>query len=541
MSLIKGKKQTVIQKISFGFFIIFVFTALMGGIFLIVLSVVRDNVESTINNIIYSNSYVEELGMKIAQIKDVSHLYQIGYLVSSNGLATISAGEVKKQEEGYYDKGNELFLKIMADVSGSLSNIENIPKIDGDVVLSAQRLKEKSVLLQEVNDKLLSSYHEHDNDIQENLNNFDNIYNEALGDISRLSRKLNEKYSVNAITIGNFLKILMLLNVFMIVFIVIVGIFFSRHFSKTIRAILVSPIRDVKKMASNIISFLSKNKEISENVSNISSEVAEGAIMQSRKSGEISLLVREMAESAEQISSVIKEANDSVSLASQMAKRAEGNSRNSQKSLSDIRNIVMNTLEIAQGMSYKSKSIYNIVGVIDNISEQTNLLALNASIEAAAAGEAGRGFAIVAEEVRKLADETNKATEDIRKLIDDLTMGISETVESADTGEKIMTKGMNDVDNMIVELAQITESIEVVVARTAELFIGVRKQTESVQEITNAFDSVSSVTEQNSMNASKLLDIIKELNLSNKGISKISSQVAGLSDLLRDLVYRTRK
>lgn len=541
MLSIKEKKQTVIQKISFGFFIIFLFTALMGGIFLIVLSAAKDNVESTINNIIYSNSYVEELGIKIAQIKDVSHLYQIGYLAASNNFSTTSIEQSKIQEEEYYKRGDDLFLKIINDISGSLNNIENIPKTDEAVILSSQKINEKLTLLREANDKLLSSYRGHDYEIQENLNNFDNIYNEALSDISQLSRRLNEKYGVNATTISNFLNILILLNIFMIVFIVIVGIFFSRHYSKTIRAILVSPIKDVKKMATSIINFLSKNKEISENVTNISGEVAEGAITQSEKSKEISALVKEMAESADRISGVIKEANDSVSLASQIAKRAEDNSRNSQKGLSDIKNIVMSTLEIAQGMSDKSKSIYNIVGVIDNISEQTNLLALNASIEAAAAGEAGRGFAIVAEEVRKLADETNRATEDIRKLIDDLTMGINETVESADAGGKIMTKGMSDVDKMIIELGQITDSIEVVVAKTADLFIGVQRQTESVQDIASAFNSVTSVTSQNSLNANKLLDIIKELNLSNRGISKITLQVSGLSDLLSDLVYRKKK
>lgn len=541
MLLIKEKKQTVIQKISFGFFVIFVFTALMGGIFLIVLSVVKDNVESTINNIIYSNHHVEELSVKMSQIKDVSHSYQVGYLLAVNNFSTTSAEEVKVQEEERYAKGNDLFQKIIDNISGSLGNIDKTPKTSSDVILVTQKINEKLILLREANDKLLSSYRGHGHEIQKNLDNFDGVYNEVVSDISQLSRMLNEKYSENAAIISNFLYILMLLNIFMIVFIVVVGIFFSRHYSKIIRAILVSPIKDVKKMATSIINFLSKNKEISENVTSISGEVAEGAITQSKKSEEISALVKEMAESADQISVVIKEANDSVSLASQIARRAEGNSRNSQKSLSDIRNIVFSTMEIAQGMSDKSKSIYNIVGVIDGISEQTNLLALNASIEAAAAGEAGRGFAIVAEEVRKLADETNKATEDIRKLIDDLTMGINETVDSADTGGKIMTKGMSDVDKMIAELEQITESIEVVVAKTADLFTGVQRQTESVQDIADAFNSVINVTEQNSLNANKLLDIIKELNLSNKGISKISLQVSGLSDLLSDLVYRVKK
>ena len=540
MSLIKEKKQTVIQKISFGFFIVFVFTALMGGIFLIVLVAAKDSVESTIDNIIYSNSYVEDLGIKVAQIKEVSHLYQIGYLASLNNSSTSSSSAMNEQE-GNYERGNELFLAIIDDIAGSLNNIKNIPKLDGDIVVLVQDIEQKTARLKEANDKLLVSYHQRDNKIEENLNIFDDVHDKTLEDISSLSRKLSDGYNVNAATISNFLKILIILNIFMIIFIVIVGLFFSRHYSRLIKAMLVSPIKDVKKMAISIVNFLSKNKEISGNVASISGEVAEGAIRQSKKSEEISVLVREVEESANQISNVIKETNDSVSLASQIAKRAEDNSRNSQKSLNDIRNIVLNTLEIAQGMSDKSKSIYNIVGVIDAISEQTNLLALNASIEAAAAGEAGRGFAIVAEEVRKLADETNKATEDIRKLIDDLTMGIGETVESAGTGEMIMTKGINDVNKMIGELAQITESIATVVTKTEELFSGVQKQTASVHNITIAFDSVMDVTEQNSSNANGLLDIIKELNLSNKGISRISAQVAGLSDLLRDLIYGEKK
>jgi len=540
MQLNKEKKQTIIQKVSFGFFVIFIFTALMGGIFLIVLSIAKDNVEFTINNIIYSNSYIEESGIRITQVKDVSNLYQIGYLASLSNQSNGSIEEIRQREEEYYSRGNELFQGIINDISGNLNNIKNIPKIDASIVSLASEVEKRMALMKSANESLLAAYRNHDYKIQENLNNFNDVYTETGKSISYLNRRLNQGYGVNTDTISDFLKILLRLNILMILFIVVIGLYFSRYFSISVRAMLLTPINDVKQTASNIVSFLTKNKSVSERVATISQEVAEGAIQQSDKSGEIAVLMGEVTSLAKQITEIAKETSDSVNLTSQMATRAGENSLNSQKVLMDVKNMVGDTLQIAQGMSQKSKNIYDIVGVIDNISKQTNLLALNASIEAAGAGEAGRGFAIVAEEVRKLADETNKATGDIKSLIDDLTLGISETLSSADASEKIMTKGVADVNGTIAELNQVRESIALIVKKIEDLFQGVQEQTRSVANIANSFNSVTSVTEQNSLSANKLLDIIKELNLSNQGISKISIQVGSLSDVLRDLVIHRK-
>jgi len=404
-----------------------------------------------------------------------------------------------------------------------------------------KEIDKRLALLQTANNDLLNSYKSHDYKIQENFDNFNNVYAETTKSIAFLNRRLNQGYSVSSAIISDFLKILLRLNVLMILSIIVIGVFFSRHFSKAVKNMLTAPIDDVKKMANNIVDFLTKSKSVSGKVADISKEVAEGAIMQSDKAGEIAGLVKDMNDLSAQIAYIAKESNDSVNSTSQIAIRAEENSRNSQKSLYDVENIVINTLQIAQSMAEKSKSIYGIVEVIDGISKQTNLLALNASIEAASAGDAGRGFSIVAEEVRKLADGTSKATNDIRQLIDDLSVGINETVASADDGRKIMAKGVADVNSTIAELNQVTASIAVTVSKIEQLLQGVQEQGGSVGNIATAFNSVTSITTENSQNANKLLEIIGELNQSNKGISKISKQVGGLSDVLRDLVYKKKE
>ncbi len=536
----KEKKQTIVKIVRFGFFLVFAFASSMGGIFLIVLSITKIHISQTMDTIIYSNAYIEDIEVGASRIKEVEQYYKIGHLVSFNTASSATLSNVER-EEFYYAKAENIFSEIKAEILSNLSNIKIIPKIEDSILVSTEEVQVKLTELEQANLELINEYRIHGSMIQEKIVNFESKQEETVNGIKVLNRKLNEQYFVKAGNINNFLVLLLYLNAVMVVMIIGIGMLFSKYFSGSVKGMLLSPIGEIKNSSKDIINFLVKNKGISARASEVSRDVAQGAIRQSEKSKEIASLISGIAQSTEKMSNSAGGASESAEHTAKIAKEAEIKSKDSQKSLEDIKNIVLGTLEISQSMSDKSEKINNIVEVITGIAKQTNLLALNASIEAASAGEAGRGFAVVAEEVRKLAEEADKSAGEIRLLVDDLATGIRETVVSAESGTDIVTKSTKEINKTIEGLKSVSDSVSGVTGKVEEVSDIAKEQTKATSDISKIFDSIADVANQNSENANKLLDIVGELNISNSQMSKVSSQVKGMSEILKDLVYKTKK
>ncbi|MCE1189452.1 MAG: methyl-accepting chemotaxis protein [Ignavibacteria bacterium] len=247
-------------------------------------------------------------------------------------------------------------------------------------------------------------------------------------------------------------------------------------------------------------------------ISSSSEELAAGAQEQSSQTNEVAGAVEEMTKT-------ILENSQSVILAATTAKAAGERAREGgevvQKTIEGmnrIATVVQKSADTVFVLGQNSDKIGEIVQVIDDIADQTNLLALNAAIEAARAGEQGRGFAVVADEVRKLAERTTKATKEISVMIKQIQTDTSEAVASMrqGTGEvergKMLASEAGEVLHQIVEEAtKVTDAITHVAAASEE-------QSAAAEQIAKNIEGISNVTHESTVGIQQVAQATEDLN-----------------------------
>ncbi|MEF1230351.1 methyl-accepting chemotaxis protein, partial [Vibrio fortis] len=204
---------------------------------------------------------------------------------------------------------------------------------------------------------------------------------------------------------------------------------------------------DLGRIAKGINGFVSQLQDMVLEVKLLSSELKSRTANLSEQSRVSAERLTEHAAETEQVATAIVEMNStaeavaqSASQTAQLTQKAESlgyasmeTIERSKESMVELRSDIDKAMERVQEMNLKSESIYSILTVISDIAEQTNLLALNAAIEAARAGEQGRGFAVVADEVRNLAGRTKTSTEEIEKALNELLVGSKTMVEAMES------------------------------------------------------------------------------------------------------------
>jgi methyl-accepting chemotaxis protein len=190
--------------------------------------------------------------------------------------------------------------------------------------------------------------------------------------------------------------------------------------------------------------------------------------------------------------------------------------------MSVIKRTTQEGAEKIASLGEKSKEIGQIVNTINQISEQTNLLALNAAIEAARAGEAGRGFAVVADEVRKLAEESGQATKQIRDLIGGIQTEIDSAVRSMSENTKQVEEGSKGVELAVTTFETLPQVIDAVNKSAEEVGTvaqenasGAEEVSASIEEVTSSMQQVSNAAQQMASVASELKTVVERFKLND--------------------------
>jgi Methyl-accepting chemotaxis protein len=231
------------------------------------------------------------------------------------------------------------------------------------------------------------------------------------------------------------------------------------------------------------------------------------------QSEELGASSSQVANSAANSASFVEEATTAAVASGEKIQRAIGFVENSYDEFAKVSQQV-------QGVLRSMKEIEHIVGVIAGVADQTNLLALNAAIEAARAGEQGRGFAVVADEVRKLAEYTKTSVVDIRQKIEGMSRNSVETAnnivtltETMQSGKEIMQEAAESLQGIIVNFGSITEDIQTIAASSQEQSAAVQESASSVNTVASASEEVdrtAKVTGQSIYDISKALQALRK-------------------------------
>lgn len=279
-----------------------------------------------------------------------------------------------------------------------------------------------------------------------------------------------------------------------------------------------------------------QNTSATEQISSSIQEVTSSVEMQSQSIDESSVMVNEMAESIRQIA----ESSDRVSVTTVDAKSAveEGNQalESTFGQMEYIKNTVHELSASIQDLGNRSQEISKIVDVITDIAEQTNLLALNAAIEAARAGEHGKGFAVVASEVRKLAEQSSESSEQIKQMIEAIQRETNTAVTSMETGTA-------EVDNGIKVVSHAGESFTAISGYVSTITEQIQQVTDQIQNISsgnehflNTFEEVANVANTTSDGAQNVSASTQEQLASMEEIRGSALSLTQMAEELHEMV-----
>ena len=256
-------------------------------------------------------------------------------------------------------------------------------------------------------------------------------------------------------------------------------------------------------------------------ISSSTEEMAAGAQEQSSQASEVATAVEEMTKTLGETNGNIRKVADGAKSAKDSANAGGTVVDDTIKGMKRISDVVNQSASQVKVLGASSEKIGEIVGVINDIADQTNLLALNAAIEAARAGEQGRGFAVVADEVRKLAERTSKATKEIASMIKQIQADTNQAVISMDKGTEEVGKGITLAEQAGQMLLGIVGNAESVADMVSQIAAASEQQASASEQISKNVEAISTVTQESASGVQQIAKTAEDLNRLTENLQQL--------------------
>ncbi|MFT3929482.1 MAG: methyl-accepting chemotaxis protein [Spongiibacteraceae bacterium] len=264
-------------------------------------------------------------------------------------------------------------------------------------------------------------------------------------------------------------------------------------------------LSDVRDMSAHL-------QQSAQQLANTTEQTREGAAIQMRETDQVATATTEMTHAIEEVSRNAHQAADAANNANRETEKGNHVLEEALGSINNLSNRMDNAGEVIRRVETDSAAIGSVLDVIRGIAEQTNLLALNAAIEAARAGEQGRGFAVVADEVRSLAQRTQESTQEIQGMIERLQSSAREAVRSMADGTEEMQRTMTQAARAGESLGAIKMAVSLINDMNTQIASATEEQMAVSQEISRNVVNISDVAKSSAYSVQEVDKTSRELN-----------------------------
>lgn len=311
------------------------------------------------------------------------------------------------------------------------------------------------------------------------------------------------------------------------------------HMVTSLRAMIQNIDEASQQVASTSEELLASSEQTSQATELITEsiqQIAVGSESSLKGTIEATEVVSEISKGMDQIAQNIQEVSDASFQTSQAAKTGNETIKDSIEQMNLVHHSTEEMSKVITSLGGKSQEISQVISLITNIAEQTNLLALNAAIEAARAGEHGKGFAVVADEVRKLAEQSGHATKDVGQLISEIQKEVDQTVRAMEMGQNRVKEGIVSVNNAGKAFKEITIQVDLVSSQIQDVSAAIEEINASTDQLVQTINEAQKIAEQGAGYSQNVAASAEEQNASMEEIAAASGMLADMAEKLQQNV-----